>query len=403
MLISRPDYFNKLLGYKDKKIIKVITGVRRCGKSTLLQLYKDYLLNNNISSRQVISIDFDDYKYFDLLEAKALHAYIDERIIDNEKMYLFLDEIQNVNDYQRVVNSFYLNDKVDIYMTGSNSYMLSGELATLLTGRYIQIDMLPFSFSEFVEINGYGDNVDRAYQSYIETSSFPYVFQLDNELNQISDYLKSLYNTVVLKDIVARKNISDVMMLESVLRFLADNIGNILSTKKISDTMASDGRPINVRTVESYINAFLESYIVYQIKRYDIKGRQYLKTLEKYYLVDIGLRNTMLGSNRGRDVGHILENIIFLELLRRGYDLYIGKVEGLEIDFVAKSSNEVKYIQVAASVRDSRTFERKIRPLQKIQNNYPKCIMTLDLDPVANFEGIKKFNALDYLMKKVDF
>jgi uncharacterized protein len=403
MLISRPDYFNKLLGYKDKKIIKVITGVRRCGKSTLLQLYKDYLLNNNISSRQVISIDFDDYKYFDLLEAKALHAYIDERIIDNEKMYLFLDEIQNVNDYQRVVNSFYLNDKVDIYMTGSNSYMLSGELATLLTGRYIQIDMLPFSFSEFVEINGYGDNVDRAYQSYIETSSFPYVFQLDNELNQISDYLKSLYNTVVLKDIVARKNISDVMMLESVLRFLADNIGNILSTKKISDMMASDGRPINVRTVESYINAFLESYIVYQIKRYDIKGRQYLKTLEKYYLVDIGLRNTMLGSNRGRDVGHILENIIFLELLRRGYDLYIGKVEGLEIDFVAKSSNEVKYIQVAASVRDSRTFEREIRPLQKIQNNYPKCIMTLDLDPVANFEGIKKFNALDYLMKKVDF
>jgi uncharacterized protein len=381
----------------------VITGVRRCGKSTLLQLYKDYLLNNNISSRQVISINFDDYKYFDLLEAKALHAYIDERIIDNEQMYLFLDEIQNVKDYQRVVNSFYLNDKVDIYMTGSNSYMLSGELATLLTGRYVQIDMLPFSFSEFVEINGYGENVDRAYQSYIETSSFPYVFQLDNELNQVSDYLKSLYNTVVLKDIVARKNISDVMMLESVLRFLADNIGNILSTKKISDTMASDGRPINVRTVESYINAFLESYIVYQIKRYDIKGRQYLKTLEKYYLVDIGLRNTMLGSNRGRDVGHILENIIFLELLRRGYDLYIGKVEGLEIDFVAKSSNEVKYIQVAASVRDSRTFEREIRPLQKIQNNYPKCIMTLDLDPVANFEGIKKFNALDYLMKKVDF
>lgn len=403
MLISRPDYFNKLLGYQDKKIIKVITGVRRCGKSTLLQLYKDYLFNKGINSKQVISINFDDYKYYDLLEAKALHAYIDERIIDNEKMYLFLDEIQNVKDYQRVVNSFYLNDKVDIYMTGSNSYMLSGELATLLTGRYVQIDMLPFSFSEFVEINGYGDNLDRAYQHYIDTSSFPYVFQLNYELNQVSDYLKSLYNTVVLKDIVARKNISDVMMLESVLRFLADNIGNILSTKKISDTMASDGRPINVRTVESYINAFIESYIVYQIKRYDIKGKQYLKTLEKYYLVDIGLRNTMLGSSSGRDVGHILENIVFLELLRRGYDLYIGKVEGLEIDFVAKSSHEVKYIQVAASVRDSRTLEREIRPLKMIQNNYPKCIMTLDLDPVADFDGIKKFNALDYLMKKIDF
>jgi uncharacterized protein len=403
MLISRPDYFNKLLGYKDKKIIKVITGVRRCGKSTLLQLYKDYLFNNGINSKQVISINFDDYKYYDLLETKALHAYIDERIINNEKMYLFLDEIQNVKDYQRVVNSFYLNDNVDIYMTGSNSYMLSGELATLLTGRYVQIDMLPFSFSEFVEINGYGDNLDRAYQRYIEGSSFPYAFQLDYELNQVSDYLKSLYNTVVLKDIVARKNISDVMMLESILRFLADNIGNILSTKKISDTMASDGRPINVRTVESYINAFIESYIVYQIKRYDIKGKQYLKTLEKYYLVDIGLRNTMLGSSSGRDVGHILENIVFLELLRRGYDLYIGKVEGLEIDFVAKSSNEMKYIQVAASVRDSRTLEREIRPLRKIQNNYPKCIMTLDLDPVADFDGIKRFNVLDYLMKKIDF
>ncbi len=403
MLISRPNYFNKLLGYKDKQIIKVITGVRRCGKSTLLQLYKDYLFNNGIDDKQVISINFDDYKYYDLLDVKALHDYIDERIIENEKMYLFLDEIQNVQDYQRVVNSFYLNDKMDIYMTGSNSYMLSGELATLLTGRYVQIEMLPFSFSEFVEINGYGDNLERAYQHYIETSSFPYVFQLNQKTNQVSDYLKSLYSTVVLKDIVARKNISDVMMLESVLRFLADNIGNMLSTKKIRDTMASDGRPINVRTVESYINAFMESYIVYQIRRYDIKGKQYLKTLEKYYLVDIGLRNTMLGSNSGRDVGHILENIVYLELLRRGYDLYIGKIEGLEIDFVAKSSNEVKYIQVAASVRDIKTLEREIRPLQKIKDHYSKCIMTLDVDPVADFDGIKRFNVLDYLMNKVDF
>ncbi len=403
MLISRQDYFNKLLGYKDKNIIKVITGVRRCGKSTLLELYKDYLFNNGIDSKQVISINFEDYKYYDLLEAKTLHNYIDERIIENRKMYLFLDEIQNVKDYQRVVNSFYLNEKMDIYMTGSNSYMLSGELATLLTGRYVQIEMLPFSFSEFVEINGYGDNLERAYQRYIETSSFPYAFQLSYELNQVSDYLKSLYNTVVLKDIVARKSISDVMMLESVLRFLADNIGNILSTKKISDTMTTDGRPINVRTVESYINAFIESYIVYQAKRYDIKGKQYLKTLEKYCLVDIGLRNTMLGSSRGRDMGHILENVVFLELLRRGYDLYIGKVDNLEIDFMAKGAHGVKYIQVAASVRDNRTLEREIRPLQKVQNNYPKCIMTLDIDPVADFDGIKRFNVLDYLMKNIDF
>ena len=403
MLINRNDYFNQLLGYKDKSIIKVITGVRRCGKSTLLELYKNYLFSNGIDSKQVISINFEDYKYYDLLEPEALHAYIDERIIKNSKMYLFLDEIQNVKDYQRVVNSFYLNDKIDIYMTGSNSYMLSGELATLLTGRYVQLEMLPFSFSEFVEINSYGDNLERAYQRYIETSSFPYAFQLSYELNQVRDYLKSLYNTVVLKDIVARKNISDVMMLESVLRFLADNIGSILSTKKISDTMTSDGRSINVRTVESYINAFIESYIVYQAKRYDIKGKQYLKTLEKYYLVDIGLRNTMLGSSSGRDVGHVLENVVFLELLRRGYDVYIGKVDNFEVDFVAKGAHEVKYIQVAASVRDSKTLEREIRPLQKIQNNYPKCIMTLDIDPLADYDGIKKFNVLDYLMHKIDF
>jgi len=403
MLINRNDYFNQLLGYKDKSIIKVITGVRRCGKSTLLELYKDYLFSNGIDSKQVISINFEDYKYYDLLKPEALHTYIDERIIKNSKMYLFLDEIQNVKDYQRVVNSFYLNDKIDIYMTGSNSYMLSGELATLLTGRYVQLEMLPFSFSEFVEINSYGDNLERAYQRYIETSSFPYAFQLSYELNQVRDYLKSLYNTVVLKDIVARKNISDVMMLESVLRFLADNIGSILSTKKISDTMTSDGRSINVRTVESYINAFIESYIVYQAKRYDIKGKQYLKTLEKYYLVDIGLRNTMIGSNSGRDVGHVLENVVFLELLRRGYDVYIGKVDNFEVDFVAKGAHEVKYIQVAASVRDSKTLEREIRPLQKIQNNYPKCIMTLDIDPLADYDGIKKFNVLDYLMHKIDF
>ena len=403
MLINRNDYFNQLLGYKDKSIIKVITGVRRCGKSTLLELYKNYLFSNGIDSKQVISINFEDYRYYDLLEPEALHAYIDERIIKNSKMYLFLDEIQNVKDYQRVVNSFYLNDKIDIYMTGSNSYMLSGELATLLTGRYVQLEMLPFSFSEFVEINSYGDNLERAYQRYIETSSFPYAFQLSYELNQVRDYLKSLYNTVVLKDIVARKNISDVMMLESVLRFLADNIGSILSTKKISDTMTSDGRSINVRSVESYINAFIESYIVYQAKRYDIKGKQYLKTLEKYYLVDIGLRNTMLGSNSGRDVGHVLENVVFLELLRRGYDVYIGKVDNFEVDFVAKGAHEVKYVQVAASVRDSKTLDREIRPLQKIQNNYPKCIMTLDIDPLADYDGIKKFNVLDYLMHKIDF
>ncbi len=314
-----------------------------------------------------------------------------------------MDEIQNVSDYQKVVDSFFIKDYVDIYITGSNSYMLSGELATLLTGRYVKIEMLPFSFAEFVQISQMEENLERAYQKYIETSSFPYTVQLDPEQGQINDYLRSNYDTIILKDIIGRKKITDVMMLQSIIRFLSDNIGNQLSAKKISDTMTSDGRPINVRTVESYISAFMESYIIYQAKRYDIKGKQYLKTLEKYYIVDIGLRNTMLGRKGNTDVGHILENVVYLELLRRGYDVYIGKLDDTEVDFVARNMDGIKYIQVSASIRDTNTLQRELRPLQRIQDNYPKCILTLDIDPAADFDGIKRLNVLDYLMKKVDF
>ena len=278
--------------------------------------------------------------------------------------------------------------------------MLSGELATLLSGRYIQIEMLPFSFSEFVQAHEMEGNLERAYQKYIETSSFPYAMHLDETSDQVNEYLRSIYDTIILKDVIGRKRITDVMMLESVIRFLADNIGNPLSTKKISDTMTSNGRNINVRTVESYVSAFMESYIVYQANRYDIKGKQYLKTLEKYYLVDIGLRNAMLGSRGNRDVGHILENVIYLELIRRGYQVYVGKMDTTEVDFVAKNQNGLEYFQVSASVRDENTLERELRPLQKIQDNYPKYILTLDLDPAADYDGIRRINALDWLMKK---
>lgn len=281
--------------------------------------------------------------------------------------------------------------------------MLSGELATLLSGRYIKIEMLPFSFAEFVIANQMEDNLERAYQKYVENGSFPYVSNLEVEKNQIYDYLKSIYDTIILKDVISRKKITDVMMLERVIRFLADNIDNPLSTKKISDTMTSNGRSINVRTVESYISAFMDSYIVYQAKRYDVKGKQYLKTIEKYYMVDIGLRNAMLGSSANADVGHILENVIYLELLRRGYEVYIGKVDSVEVDFVAKGTKGLKYIQVSASVRDANTLERELRPLQKISDHYPKCIMTLDVDPEADYEGIRKINALDFLMHRVEF
>lgn len=402
MEIIRKEYFERLIGYKDKKIIKVVTGVRRCGKSTLLKMFQDYLLAHEVEQKQIISINFEDFEYESLWDAKALYEYLKEKILPNRMMYLILDEIQNVKDFQRVVDSFFIKESVDIYITGSNSYMLSGELATLLSGRYVKIEMLPFSFSEFVRAHQLENNLERAYQSYIETSSFPYAIHLEAAQNQIQDYLHSIYDTIILKDVVSRKKITDTMMLESVVRFLADNIGNPLSTKKISDMMTSNGRGINVRTVESYISSFMESYIVYQAKRYDIKGKQYLKTMEKYYFVDMGLRSVMLGNRGNTDVGHVLENVIYLELIRRGYEVYIGKMESMEVDFVAKDMQGIKYIQVAASVREKSTLERELRPLQKIADNYPKCIMTLDIDPAADYEGIRRINALDYLMCSVD-
>ncbi|MBQ9886809.1 MAG: ATP-binding protein [Lachnospiraceae bacterium] len=397
-MIQRQDYFDKLLGYKDKKIIKVVTGVRRCGKSTLLKMFQEYLLSHDIDEEQIIAINFEDFEFVDLHDAKSLYSYIKERLNKNRMTYIFLDEIQSVKEFQKVIDSLFLKDNVDIYITGSNAYMLSGELATLLSGRYVTIDMLPFSFSEYVEAKNFVD-VQEAYRSYIEESAFPFAINL--EKGQIEEYLKSIYDTIVVKDIITRRSISDNMMLQSVLRFIMDNIGSLLSTKKISDTMTSNGRAINVRTVESYISSFMESFIIYQAKRYDIKGKEYLKTLEKYYVVDIGLRNALLG-NAGADVGHTLENIIYLELLRRGYQVNVGKIDDVEVDFVARDSRGKKYIQVAATVRDERTLERELRPLEKIRDNYPKCIITLDMDPEADYEGIRKINALDYLLHKTD-
>lgn len=402
-MIQRQEYFNKLLGYKDKRIIKVITGIRRCGKSTLLQIFQEHLLELGIKEEQIISINFEDYDYENLRDPKELHSYIKSRLIKEKTTYIFLDEIQNVIEFQKVVDSLFLRDNIDIYLTGSNAFMLSGELATLLSGRYIKIEMLPLSFAEFKSAVQNTDKIsdDELYVEYLESSSFPFALTLSKDDRQVSDYLRSIYDTVVIKDIISRKSITDVMMLESVLRFLMDNIGNQLSTKKISDSMTSAGRRINVRTVESYISSFLEAYIVYEAKRFDIKGRQYLKTLEKYYIVDIGLRNAMLGSKR-RDTGHVLENIIFLELKRRGYNIFIGKIDDVEVDFVCIDEEDIKYIQVAASIRDEKTLERELRPLEKIDDHYPKYIMTLDRDPVADYSGIKCINALDFLLRKID-
>lgn len=398
-LVAREEYLAQLISWRDKKLIKVITGVRRCGKSTLMDLYQNYLRKQGVNAEQIISINFEDYDYIDLLEPKKFYAYIKERLLPDRMTYLFFDEIQNVKDFERVIDSLYIKPNVDIYITGSNAYMLSGDLATLLSGRYIEIKMLPLSFKEYVAASGDERELAKKYRSYIETSSFPYVLELAQEARTIREYLSGIYNTIVVKDITQRNKFPDTMMLESVLRFAYDNIGNILSTKKIADTMTSDGRKIDAKTVEKYLSALLECYMLYQCKRYNIKGRQYLKTLDKYYAVDMGMRQVLLGS-KAMDAGHILENVVYLELLRRGYAVYIGKVDDLEVDFVAMDNKGMTYYQVSATVRDEKTLQRELASLRSINDHYPKILLTLDEDPEMEYAGIRKINALDWLLGK---
>ncbi len=401
MRLKRKEYLDKLIALKDKKIIKIITGVRRCGKSTLMGIYKDYLLENGVEEKNLISINFEDYDFYDLRDPRKLHTYIKEKLDDKKQNYIFLDEIQHVEDFPRVVDSLFIKNNVDIYITGSNAYMLSSEIATLISGRYIEISMLPLSFAEFVESTGDKKELARKYIDYIQNSSFPYTLELRDQINEIKPYLDGIYNTVVVKDIASRKKIANISMLESVTRFMFDNIGNALSMKKIADTMTSDGRKIDVKTVEKFISGLTESFVLYKANRYNVKGKQYLKTLEKYYVVDIGLRYMLLGT-RSTDVGHILENVVYLELLRRGYDVYVGKVDDTEVDFVAMDNKKTMYFQVSATVRDEKTLERELRPLQSINDHYPKFILTLDEDPETDFDGIRKVNALDWLLGEVE-
>ena len=400
MKIKRKEYLDKIIALKDKQIIKVVTGVRRCGKSTLMELFQEYLRNNGVYDEQIVAVNLEDYDYEELCEPKNLHTYIKERLVKGKMTYVFIDEVQRCKEFPKVVDSLYIKDNVDLYLTGSNAELLSSEIATLISGRYIEISMLPLSFKEFVEGTGTSDNLPQKYREYLEISSFPYAINLKEQPKEIKSYLEGLYNTIVVKDISSRRKISDTMMLESVVRFVFDNIGSPLSTKKIADTMTSAGRKIDVKTVEKYLSALMESFIVYQATRYNIKGKQHLKTLEKYYTVDIGLRYMLLGS-RSTDVGHILENIIYLELIRRGYEVYVGKVDEREVDFVAVEHNRTIYYQVAATVRDESTLQRELAPLQKINDHYQKFILTLDEDPEADYDGIRRINALEWLMGEI--
>lgn len=397
--IERHNYLQKLIAFKDKKLIKVITGIRRCGKSTIMEIYRDWLVAHGVMQEQIIYLNFEDYDYFELRDPRKLYSYVKPLIQQDKMTYIFFDEIQHVTDFPDIINSLNLKPTVDLYVTGSNAYMLSSEIATLLSGRYVEIAMLPLSFKEYAEGIGGTDYLPQTYIEYVSKSSFPYTLELDTA-NEISDYLNAVYNTIVVKDIMSRNKLSDVMMLESVIRFTADNIGNILSTKRIADMMSADGRKIDQKTVEKYLSTLCESFFLYEVKRYNIKGKQLLKTLGKYYLVDIGLRRMLLGS-RSFDAGRILENIVFLELLRRQKKVYIGKMDNLEVDFVAIDENDLTYYQVAATVRDEKTLKRELASLQQIKDQYPKYILTLDEDPTADYDGIKRINALKWLMGEV--
>lgn len=394
--IERHAYLDKLIAFKDKKLIKVITGIRRCGKSTIMEIYRDWLCSHGVQPNQIIYLNFEDYDYYELRDPRVLYAFIKQKMNAEKMTYIFFDEIQHVKDFPDIVNSLNLKPMVDLYITGSNAYMLSSEIATLLSGRYVEIAMLPLSFREYVEGIGGTANLSQTYMDYITKSSFPYTLELDTHA-EINDYLNGVYNTIVVKDIMSRKKLPDVMMLESVIRFTADNIGNILSTKRIADIMTADGRKIDQKTVERYLSALCETFFVYETKRYNIKGKQLLKTLGKYYLVDIGLRRMLLGS-RSFDAGRILENIVYLELLHRQKKVYVGKMDSLEVDFVAIDENGITYYQVAATVRDEATLKRELSSLQQINDQYPKYILTLDEDPDADYNGIKRINALKWLM-----
>ena len=394
-IIERRQYLEKLIAFKDTDLIKIITGIRRCGKSTLMEIYQNYLINNGVEAAQIIKINFEDFAFRKLLEPEALHEYIIERL-HQQKTYVFLDEIQNVKEWPAVINSLNLRPNIDLYVTGSNAYMLSSELATYISGRYIEIKMLPLSFKEFCSTQKITD-LQQLYRAYLEKSSFPGALPLQ-EVSDINTYLDGIYNSIFVKDIMSRKNITDSLMLESIVRFVFDNIGNELSSKKIADTLTSNGRKIDTRTVEKYLDALTESFITYEAKRYNIRGRQLLKTNSKYYAVDIALRSMLLGSS-AVDIGHILENVVYLELLRRGYKVYVGKIDDLEVDFIAVNETDKIYYQVAATVRDENTLKRELASLDKIKDHNPKILLTLDEDPEANYNGIKKINILNWLME----
>lgn len=399
--IPRPAYLDFLIRNRHRQIIKVVSGVRRCGKSTLFSLYRDYLLRHGVKKEQILTINFEDLAYEDLQEYHALYRYISGRLLPDQWNYVFLDEIQHVPDFEKAVDSLFIKDHVDLYITGSNAYFMSGDLATLLSGRYVELKMLPLSFREFCSSGKWRNQYTKRelYEKYTRESSFPYTLQLDGAEKDIREYLSGIYNTILLKDVVSRLGIGDVKMLESVTRCIFANVGSLLSPNKIAHSMVSAGRKIDNRTVERYIRGLQDALLIYQADRFNLRGKELLKINPKYYVVDAALRFFLVG-RKGQDTGHVLENVVYLELLRRGYDVSVGALPGGEVDFVARSAEGLEYYQVAESTSQPDVLDRELKPLRSLKDAYPKYLLTLDeINGEADYEGIRKQNALQWLLE----
>jgi len=390
--IIRKEYLDKLIKLKDYHVIKIITGIRRSGKSVLLNQFKEYLLNSGVLPSNIIYINFEFLENEELTDYKKLYNFILEKTVLGE-MYIMIDEIQNVSNFEKVIDSLFAKGNYNIYITGSNSRLLSSEISTLLSGRYIELSILPFSFKEFYQVRG-GDK-KQAFNEYFKYGGLPYVSQIKDRESKLA-YIEGIYTTIIVKDLVERKKITDVALLKDILKYILDTIGNSISAKKISDTLSSNGRKTSHITVSNYLDALVEAFIIYKAERYDIRGKQRLSSLEKYYVVDVGFRAFALGDKQ-YNIGSVLENIVYLELLRRGYSVNIGKIDSFEIDFIATNDSDKKYYQVSSSVLDPNTFKRELTPLLKVSDNYEKVILTLDELPM-NYEGIKQVNIIEWLL-----
>lgn len=406
-MVQRKEYLEKLIEWKDDDVIKVVTGIRRCGKSTLLMQYQDYLKSIGIEENQIIAVNFEELEYEELCDYKKLYAYIKDRLVADKITYIFLDEIQKVPSFEKVVDSLYVKPNIDIYITGSNAYMLSGDLATLLTGRYVEISMLPLSFSEYMQLSD--KDKESAFADYIKYGGLPFVATMDRTDDKVDTYLEGIYNTVIVKDIEDRqkrqesnsdkRKINDIPLLKTIAKYLSSVIGSPVSLRGITNYLVSSGRKISANTVSNYVDALIESFIFYPAERFDIVGKQLLKANKKYYMVDLGIRNHIL-PRKYYDLGFSVENIVFFELLRRGCKVTIGKYQENEVDFVAEKRGEFTYIQVTADMVSESTFDREMKPLYAIQDNYEKIVLTLDKLTVGNYDGINVVNVIDWLLNK---